>query len=329
MSDKGWKKGLLSSGVPLEYETARVLAQAGFTVQADYEFLRMDGASQKEFSVDTSARWYKGTDTAIHFTLDVLVECKYRSPQKTILFFSEPNEEFSSATLGGTLAAMDEFSPFHVHHEALYDCERTFDFVFKGVEVYPEGANEKDFRHGIQQLKYAAPYFIKDLFLESLSEHHDDRFPHFVARILLTNAPLRVLPEDCGIKQIEAARDIQDLGEERSAVILFGEMGPDFRTHYERIFSELDEANLDNLARRIRAENKSLGKIVHRDWHDPVQVVSSILNRGHYPHKFCTQTFVVTLAGLPKFLKEIQKACSVAYRRRRKSDKPIPWAKQR
>lgn len=66
MTDKNkWKSKLLSSSVPMEHEIARTLVDAGFSVQADYSYARVDttdSAAVKDFSVDILARAFSPFD---------------------------------------------------------------------------------------------------------------------------------------------------------------------------------------------------------------------------------------------------------------------------
>lgn len=51
-AERGWKRHLLSSGIPLEYEVARTLSALDIATQADYAFTRPDGYQGREGSVD-------------------------------------------------------------------------------------------------------------------------------------------------------------------------------------------------------------------------------------------------------------------------------------
>lgn len=113
MGDENWKKHLLSSGSPLEFETAKALVDAGFYVGADYEYLRHDGNADREFSVDIQASFFKSSAKYFNYTIEALIECKYRSREKTILLFQDPNqEEFGGAIAGYTCLSLTSFVHF-------------------------------------------------------------------------------------------------------------------------------------------------------------------------------------------------------------------------
>src|SRR5258708_7141677 len=100
---RSWKDHLLKSGVPLEYEVAAILDRADMAINADFSFLRRDVVGAKEFSVDVLARYYGPSENDVGFELDMLVECKYRSPEKTLLLLEHPGASYSPVTLGGTV----------------------------------------------------------------------------------------------------------------------------------------------------------------------------------------------------------------------------------
>ena len=130
---KGWKDHLLKSGVPLEYEVAAVMSRLGMAIDADFPFLRRDIAGVKELSVDIAANWYGPTANEAGFELHTLVECKYRSPEKILLLLEDPNEEFSPATLGGTVSSFDAWIPFHLPLDAFVPIERNLHYVYKCI----------------------------------------------------------------------------------------------------------------------------------------------------------------------------------------------------
>lgn len=89
---RGWNDFLLRSGVPLEYEVALCLASEGMPVDADFSFMRRDVSGLKQWSVDIAASWYGPSANRVNYVLEARVECKYRSPEKCVLFLEEPNQ---------------------------------------------------------------------------------------------------------------------------------------------------------------------------------------------------------------------------------------------
>jgi len=142
---KAWKDHFLKSGVPLEYEVAAVISQAGMAVEADFSFLRRDVIGVKEWSVDIAANWYGPTEDEVGFNLNALVECKYRSPEKTLLLLEDPNDLYPPATLGGTVLSFDALVPFHLPFNAFVPMERKLQYVYKCIEIYEQGAIQDEF----------------------------------------------------------------------------------------------------------------------------------------------------------------------------------------
>lgn len=58
-TEKGWKRHLLSSGIPLEYEVAEHLGEQGMVTEADFSFTRPNGKETTEGSVDILCRSYE------------------------------------------------------------------------------------------------------------------------------------------------------------------------------------------------------------------------------------------------------------------------------
>lgn len=88
---KKWKKGFLSSGLPLEFEIAKLLDKNEFTILPEYNYERIDAGQTKDFSIDLYC--FKGfpSDLSGHneVNLDLLIECKYRTRNVTWAFLPD------------------------------------------------------------------------------------------------------------------------------------------------------------------------------------------------------------------------------------------------
>lgn len=318
-STKGWKEHLLRSGVPLEYQVALIMTSEGMTARADFSFLRRDLSGSKECSVDIDSTWYGPTSNILKFELHVLVECKYRSPDKVVLFFEEPNDpDFSPVTLGGTVSYFDTFVPYHLPLNAFVSLEQDFPFVYKGVEVFERGAVEEDLRHGIQQLRYATPAFLRSILDAQLfGNFPSEATALFFSRILVTNAPLLLLRRGLGVEDIKTASSIQDVSTPVDTVILFSDYGPDFEDHVRSAFqsdldSRLERAGI--FTEYLKGEGK---KFRFRD--NPIELLQSLAMANRFECKaISTQFFVTTLTGLLPLLRELKESCKNSYRNRSK-----------
>ncbi|OCK59674.1 hypothetical protein [Bradyrhizobium sp. LMTR 3] len=325
---KGWKDHLLKSGVPLEYEVAALMSSADMAVDADFCFLRRDVAGVKEWSVDIAANWYGPTENDVAFGLYALVECKYRSPEKTLLLFEEPNEDFSTATLGGTVASFDALAPFELPANAFVEMERRLDFVYKGIEIFGNGAVEEDIRHGIQQLRYAAPARLRQVFDIVLSSHPDDRLAIFFVKILVTNAPLRLVNRDVKIETIRSASTLDDISAPIDTAILFSDYGPDFEDHVRSIFESGAEDRI-KAAESIKRQLAAVGK-KFKFYSDPMRLAQDFAQGGgRVCRHMGTQFFITTLHALPNLLASIKNASAEAYDSRTKLKRQRKTTKSR
>jgi hypothetical protein len=318
--DTGWKKYLLASGVPLEYEVARLLDAADMSVDADFSFIRKDGSSDKEMSVDIASRWYGlNRSDEIEFTLELLLECKYRSRSKTLLLLPDPNSRFSPVTLGGTVNWFDHLVPFFLPRDAFESLDGSLDFVYKAIEVHDGGAVEQDIRHGINQLRYAAPMLLKRKLGFELSNHPEDVRAFFIAKILVTNAELRVLNEGVSISDVEVASSLSDISKNVVTAIIFSDYGPDYEAHVRRSFSDGD-TNFRSAAKELRHRIQGEGKVGGM-FSDPLDLWESLYEADRYEcRRLSTQFFVTTPAGLPELIERIKAGCRDAFRRRTKTD---------
>jgi hypothetical protein len=314
-SNKNWKDQLLRSGVPLEYEVASILADNGFAVDADYSFLRRDADNLKEFSVDIDATWYGGT-SSVYFKLEIPIECKYRSRDKYFLFLPDPNlEDYSSVTIGGTVLGVDHFVPYNLPSDSFIALESSIDYAYKGLEIHGNSATDHELTRGIQQLRYAMPGLVRQGIDFNFSPHPSDTLCLFFTRILVTNAPLRMLLPRINIETIESANSIEDISMNVDTVILFSDYGPDYEDHFRSTFSENQEYRLEwahNIKERLKKQRKNLSY-----QGDPVGFIEDLTNASRFVcSKLSTQFFITTIYGLPPLLSALKSGCTTAYRHR-------------
>ena len=234
-----WKSKLLSSGLPLEYEAASLLAAKGFAVSADYAYARNDSGLTKDFSVDIHARAFPpfSDPNEISAELDLLVECKHRHSNVTWLFMPDPNkEDFSPLTGGYTLRSIDMFSRWFLPSGGTADFEREMEMCYKGMEI--DGSDgrvyDSEIKHGLSQLQYALPRLLSDTALFNIYSHPDDNVPFLICPILLTTASLLVAARTLTRDKVQAARDVSDLGKQVPYLISYSDTGPDFDNHRQR-----------------------------------------------------------------------------------------------
>ena len=92
--DSKWKTGLLKTGLPLEYVTARALSERGHGILGEYPYTHPDESGKlKEFSVDIRTHKTLKSDDCL-LVLSMLVECKYRQPGVSWVFAPLPGETY-------------------------------------------------------------------------------------------------------------------------------------------------------------------------------------------------------------------------------------------
>jgi hypothetical protein len=233
-SDK-WKIKLLSSSIPLEFEVARLMARRGFSVAADFPYLRDDGGIAKEFSVDIVAGWLtsKLPKVTASCWLSLLVECKYR--RRGISWFFLPDPESGPLTFtssGNALRVVDEFSPWFAHRSPDY-FDRVMPRAYKGTEIDGEdgAVDDSRVRHGLSQLQHALPAILAERIRGAASQHPDDNAPFLYSAVLVTNAPLILAHRQLGMKQVEQATSVSEVGTLVPYLSVHVETGPQFEQH--------------------------------------------------------------------------------------------------
>src|SRR4030065_1745594 len=93
MKNTKWKDRLLSSGVPLEFEVAKILTKEGFFVDYDFAYQRFDEKEEKEFSIDIHSTGYHPFNEPNNLNIEIglFLECKFRNPDVRWAFL--PNLE--------------------------------------------------------------------------------------------------------------------------------------------------------------------------------------------------------------------------------------------
>ena len=317
-SDRGWKKHFLSSGVPLEHEVGRFLNSQEISWDADFTFSRPSNGQQTESSVDISAMKFESFgNTEIAYKISLLIECKYRSQNKKIILLPLTNDHAGGA--GYTLSCMDDFSHFHLRSDQCSDFESNFAFAYKAIEVFEGGAIEREFRHGIEQLRYAAPVQLRREIDFQLGSHMDDVLPVFSAKILVTNTEMRILKSDVSLSVMESASSLDEISEETDVCIYYSDYSDDYREYVKDLFkvnSDSRENSASFHADQLDMSGKELSK-----YSNPVRLVHALAKGdGRQCAHLGTQFFITNLRGLPKLIAGIRQTCKSTYRRRTRTD---------
>jgi hypothetical protein len=328
---RNWKSNLLSSGVPLEFETAKILVSKGFYVDSDYTYTRRDSDASgiaKDFSIDIEANAYPPFDPKgdqVDANLRLLIDCKYRIHNTKWLFLPEISEESinyfgcDNTIPGRTIRVITEFSPYVIDNKSCYEFESKLPTCYKGLEIRlgsaDQGVFDAEIKHGISQLRYAMPRLFKKMVWNMLSIHPEDNIPIIFSPILLTTADLLVAHETMSMSEIEKDDDVSEIAREVPYLILFSNYGPDFEEHCSsefKGFGDLD--NLDTVKRLEEKYRLSHEKIYEFNY--PSQIGKG-LAQAHLLRNYFTQFFICNYREFPNFIDEIKRAISEMIKTRR------------
>jgi len=317
MSNMKWKSHLLSSGLPLEYQAAKILAAKGFNIEANYSYARNDNGVVKDFSIDLRAVSYVGLRK---FTvLNLLVECKHRLPQVKWLFLPEPNPKSSYPTFrsgGDAVHIVHEFSDYSMDTALATKFERSAPLCYKGIEIVGDsGAHDAELKHGIAQLQYALPRFMAGQITSNVLFGYPNNRPFAYCPILLTTAELFVARKDMSVKKVEQASNIDDLGTNVSYLILRSGYGPDFESHCQKEAASLVEPKVLSRLQALDPARPSNDALLVQD----SSVIARIMSQaGSYPlTNYFTKFLVCTYTQFPNLIDTIKKIVSRSTRTQR------------
>lgn len=325
--DKNWKRNLLSSGLPLEFDAAKVLVSKGFSIDSDYTYDRNDSEASgisKDFSVDIEASAYPPFDDEndIQATLRLLVECKYRYPNTTWLFFPDINRpDFSDFTAGYTLHVIDEFSPYTVDTHDCQDFESRLPVCYKGAEVRLGSKDQEVFdveiRHAISQLRYALPQLLMHNISFQLNNHPDDNVPIIFCPILLTTADLSIVHETVTIEEVNRSENMSDISDEVPYLILTSGYGPDFENHCTKKFKKFTKLGDLDKVKKLE-ERRRQSSVETYDFLYPSKIGESLANAERFfLRMYFNQFFICNFYEFPNFVDEIKDITSSTIRTRK------------
>lgn len=312
MSKSGkWKSKLLSSSLPLEFEAAKQLVTMGFSVSADYKYARNDLGTLRDFSVDIHATSYTpfSNPNKISPSLELLVECKYRTRNRHWLFFPDPNkEDFAPFTVGETVRAIDNFSMKYFKSNTTVEFDLSLPFCYKGIEVNETSDNvyEAEFQHGNHQLQYALPQLLIQTASFNVGQL-DEGVPFLFCPILLSTAQLFVVNRQANIELVERSSSLVDLAQLVPYLVFYSDYGPDFEIHCKQQSKLLKNYHFNNLSvvDEHRLENGEY------EFKLPSSIFTDLIdaNRSRL-HSYFTQFVVCNIQSFPILLENLKVVAS-------------------
>ncbi|MDX1935840.1 MAG: hypothetical protein SFU21_01920 [Flavihumibacter sp.] len=242
-----WKDRFLSSGIPLEFEVAKLLSRHGFSTSYDYSYQRLDNKEEKEFSIDIYGHCFYPFEehSAIENVVRILVECKFRNPQVKWFFIpSHEEDDFDSHTMRSEIKLVDEFSPYTFPSKNKLSAP-LMKTALKGVEVniHTGEVHETGILHGTNQLTYGLPVLLNTVILESSDEAIDECYPQIIIPILVTTSELFLLNNDVTIKSVSNVKDLKEIAIEVPYLRLCSNLYSSFKTHCRNIFADIFDFN--------------------------------------------------------------------------------------
>lgn len=316
-----WKKGLLSSGMPLEFEAASLLVSKGFAVNSDFKYTEVsDSGVMRDSSVALHAESHTpfSNPNKITARIDLLTECRHRHPNETWLFLPDLNKpDFSPATSGNTIRVVDNFSPYTIESDAALTFDTSMPVCQKGIEIDMETGNVSDsvFRKGLAQLQYAIPRLLTENALLYLSVHPDHNVPFIFCPILLTTAQLFVVNKDVTTDQIETSSEIREIASQVPYLMMYSDYGPDFESQCMR---ECNRLKVLQRSEKAMAIEQKRARHYKSQQNLPFTVVEALITGDrYYLDTFFTQFVICSKMHFPTLVDTIKKTAVSALRTRK------------
>lgn len=270
------KNMVLSSGIPLEISVAQKLQTKsfGFWDLGEYVYERDD----KVFSVDIRAQKYINVPNELHARIQLLIECKYREPNKKWYFFCFENPyNKTHRTSYRTDRCCNIYFDFPMEDDIWkkygknklddYECIDAYEMysgVFpespiaqKGIEIVNnDNINEPSITHALYQLSCGAVNLISKEF--RLYYKKPPAIFSMIFPIIVTTADLYLAKKQMPMKQILNSKKIEDIFEKVDYINYLWEIPTDVQQYSLKIFHEngIDLADSYNYIREYRPMEK-------------------------------------------------------------------------
>jgi len=297
-----WKNGLLKTGLPLEYVTSNVLTNLGHSIFGEYPYIRPDETKElKEFSVDL--RTYKTLDNSNDerlIVLSMLIECKYRQQGSSWIFSPFPSDMVPLGIMNST----EDITTVRIESKNVLKFEKNIGYCISGIELSADGnGNTHGVKHGIFQLRFAMPEFVKNSYASGLEQtYYNGRFIDLSCAILVTTADIRVIKPNITLQDFTSANDLDDVSEVKEAIILNERPGPQLQEFADKLAQELIEEH-PNLEKRLSDIDKVLfGKEWDNRYSPDIDTIKRSI--GYSSERI----LVINHKYLDKIIKELERA---------------------
>lgn len=322
---ESFRKGILSSGLPLEFEVRRIVSEFDpRRLVQDFSFTRRtESGSEKDFSVDIAASYLVGALVhkdqekkrvgSLDIEWDVLIECKHCRDGVAWVFL--PGEEPSSPTDSHPCyTVLEDFCGVPIFREErgpvfeilagqrysnpsitwgeLLPLMGRIPACTKGFELRDASPNPSVVVEGVHQLQYGhAAKVAEDLprlmFDFLFRKRGDTGTIRIYSSLLVTTARLYILKPDINLDRIAKAISVADIAEEASFLELGGPYSPDFISYRRSLLDSLKNfgTGLEDVTPRRMKESREACEGLAKRIHSTIP-----------------STYVVRLGALKDFL---------------------------
>jgi hypothetical protein len=246
-----WKKYLLKSGLPFEYEVKECFAERKCTVWDEYSYIKYDENNiEKEFSYDVDACYM----TLNGFWINFLIECKYKTEPTSWFFLPDPYSYQREVNQNSFLHCIDYFTTnkFIFDKSPYYNVKNPLGpFCLKGVEIFQNQFIETNIFKAINQLSYAFVEKVIDAFMNQLSDFESfSNTIYFNIPIIITNAELRLINKNLTTCDIENCQNIDEISQRHDFLFFNNKTGQILEQYNKEalnaFFSGIDKEVLKN-----------------------------------------------------------------------------------
>jgi hypothetical protein len=317
--DLKWKAELLSSGLPLQFEAAKLLASRGFRVDSDFKYAWADGGRVKDCSVDLHARVFTPFSGPERPTgaLDLVLECRHTRPEVSWLFLPHPNLPADSAAVPGrSIRVVDEFSLCCVDGGAAAAFEAELPICCKGLQIDQAlgRVDDVELRQGLGQLQDVLPRLMVESVLLHLGDQPHQNVPFLFCPIFLTTAPLLVARQELGVEKVEQSSALRELAAEVPYLVMILDYGPGFQSLCQKEFRRLQQLERSDDLLMVETKRAALCSSQHEL---PVATIESLMAADPYRlQRLFTRFIVCTNSQLSDLVGKIQQAAESALQSR-------------
>ncbi len=249
LKENGWKKYLLKSGLPFEYEVKECFVKNGCTVWDEYSYLKKDENNiEKEFSYDLDANTLRDG-----YFIDFMIECKYKTELTQWFFTPDPYSYQQELNQNSLFHPVDHFTKNIFFFDKMpYDGvieEPLGPFCLKGVEIFQKQSCEINISRAISQLSYAFIDKIISAFDAQLDKEVDmfNNSIFLTIPMIITNADLYLLNKNITTKEIKKANSLEEISKNY-----------DFLIFHNKIGRHLKKFNFNKLAEFFSGKDQNL-----------------------------------------------------------------------